>query len=52
MDEEHKGEEPEVEAHTSRAVNLEPAAEEDDDDNDVVAHVRKANVRMDLPRKA
>jgi hypothetical protein len=51
MHEEHKAEEPEVEAHTKGGVNLEPAAEEDDD-NDVVAHVRKANVRMDLPRKA
>jgi hypothetical protein len=51
MHEEHKAEEPEVGAHTKRGVNLEPAAEEDDD-NDVVAHVRKANVRMDLPRKA
>jgi hypothetical protein len=51
MDEEHKGEEPEVEAHTARRVNLEPA-DEGDDDNDVEAHVRKANVRMDLPRKA
>lgn len=51
MDEEHKAEEPEVEAHTKGGVNLEPAAEQDDD-NDVVAHVRKANVRMDLPRKA
>ena len=48
MDEEHKAEEPEVEAHT-KGVNLEPAAEEDDD-NDVEAHVRKANVRMDSPR--
>jgi hypothetical protein len=42
MDEEHKGEEPEVEAHI---------AEDDDDDNDVEAHIRKAHVRMDLPRK-
>lgn len=50
-DDEHKGEEPEVEAHTRRAVNIEPAAE-GDDDNDFEAHVRKANVRMDLPRKA
>jgi hypothetical protein len=41
MDEEHKGEEPEVEAHIA----------EDDDDNDVEAHIRKANVRMDMPRK-
>ena len=51
MDEEHKGNEPEVEAHTRRGVNLEPV-DEGDDDNDVEAHVRKANVRMDLPRKA
>jgi len=42
MNEEHKVEEPEVEAH----------AAEEDDDNDVEAHIRKANVRMDLPRKA
>jgi hypothetical protein len=48
MDEERKGEEPEVEAHTSGA-DIDPAF---DDDDDVEAHVRKANVRMDLPRKA
>lgn len=51
MDEQHKGEEQEVEGHTRRGANIEPAAEADDD-NEVEAHVRKANVRMDLPRKA
>lgn len=49
MHEEHKGEEPDVEAHTT-GVYLERAAEEDGDD-DVEAHIRKANVRMDMPRK-
>ena len=38
-----------VEAHTKHPVDLEPAA--DDDENEVEAHVRKANVRMDSPRK-
>ena len=52
MDEQYKGEEPEVEGHTRRGANIEPAAGADDDDNEVEAHVRKANVRMDLPRKA
>jgi hypothetical protein len=51
MDEQRKGEELEVEAHTRRGVNVEPVAEADDD-NEVEAHVRKANVRMDSPRKA
>jgi hypothetical protein len=46
MDEQHKGEESEVEAH----VYSEPAAEDDDDEFE--AHVRRATVRMDLPRKA
>ena len=48
-DEQRKGEEPEVEAHRRHAVNIEPAAEEEDE-NEVEAHVRKANVRMDSPR--
>jgi len=48
-DEQRKGEEPEVEAHSRHAVNIEPAAEEEDE-NEVEAHVRKANVRMDSPR--
>ena len=51
MDEQHTGEEPEVELHTRRGVNVEPA-DDADDDNEVEAHVRKANVRLDLPRKA
>ncbi|HEY3550795.1 MAG TPA: hypothetical protein VGK69_07070 [Gaiellaceae bacterium] len=51
MDEQHKGEEPEIEAHSRQAVNLEPVAE-GDDDNDVEAHVRQSNVRMDSPRQA
>ena len=49
-DEQYKGDEPEVEAHTRRGVDIEPADE--GDENDVEAHVRKANVRMDSPRKA
>ncbi len=50
-DEQRKGEEPEVEAHSRHAVNIEPAAEaETEDENEVEAHVRKANVRMDSPR--
>ena len=48
MDEQHKGEEPEVEAHNRHAMNIEPADEGEDDE--VEAHVRKANVRMDSPR--
>ena len=48
-DEQRKGEEPEVEAHSRHAVNIEPVAEEEDE-NEVEAHVRKANVRMDSPR--
>jgi hypothetical protein len=48
-DEQHKGEEPEVEAHRRHAANFEPAADGDEDD-EVEAHVRKANVRMDSPR--
>lgn len=51
MDERHKGEELEVEAQNRRGVNVEPV-DEADDDNEVEAHVRKANVRMDSPRKA
>lgn len=51
VDEQRKGEEPEIEAHSRQAVNLEPVAE-GDDDNDVEAHVRQSNVRMDSPRQA
>ena len=50
-DEQYKGDESEVEAHTRRGVDFEPA-DEGDEENDVEAHVRKANVRMDSPRKA
>jgi len=47
-DEQHKGEEPEVEAHMPRhPANTEPS---DDTDNEVEAHIRKSNVRMDSPR--
>jgi hypothetical protein len=48
-DEQRKDEEAEVEAHSKHAVSIEPAAE-GEDDNEVEAHVRKANVRMDSPR--
>ena len=48
-DEQRKGEEPEVEGHVRHPVTVEPNAE-DEDDNEVEAHVRKANVRMDSPR--
>ncbi|HJU37814.1 MAG TPA: hypothetical protein VJ716_10405 [Gaiellaceae bacterium] len=47
----HQNEEPEVEGHSSLNVNIEPAAE-GEDDNEVEAHVRQANVRMDSPRQA
>ena len=47
MDEQHKGDEPEVEIHGSHAANDEAA---DDEENEVEAHVRKSNVRMDSPR--
>jgi hypothetical protein len=42
-------EEPEVEGHMRRGVHDEPA--EDGEENEVEAHVRRANVRMDSPRK-
>ena len=54
-DEQRKDEETEVEAHSPRhasprhAANIEPPAE-GEDENDVEAHVRRANVRMDSPR--
>jgi hypothetical protein len=54
-DEQRKDEETEVEAHSPRhasprhAANIEPPAEVDYE-NDVEAHVRRANVRMDSPR--
>jgi hypothetical protein len=47
-DEQHKGEEPEVEVHHRHLVNVEPEVE--DDDNEFEAHIRKSNVRMDSPR--
>jgi hypothetical protein len=47
-DEQRKDEEAEVEGHAKHAEHDEPAAEEDE--NDVEAHVRRANVRMDSPR--
>lgn len=42
-------EEPEVEGHMRRAANDEPA--EDEGEDDVEAHVRRATPRMDAPRK-
>jgi hypothetical protein len=48
-DEQRKDEETEVEGHARHAENDEAAAE-DEDENDVEAHVRRANVRMDSPR--
>jgi hypothetical protein len=52
-DEQRNHEDTEVEAHSRRAVNDEPAEAETDDeaDDEVEAHVRKANVRMDSPKK-
>jgi len=47
-DEQRKEEEAEVEGHAKHLVNDEPA--EGEDENDVEAHVRRANVRMDSPR--
>jgi len=48
-DEQREDEETEVEAHSPRqSANIEPAAEGEDDE--VEAHVRKSNVRMDSPR--
>ena len=49
-DEQYKGEDPEVEAHSRRAVNEEPA--EDETEDEVEAHVRKAMPRKATPRKA
>jgi hypothetical protein len=49
MSDEHKDEETEVEGHSRHAENDEQAAE-GEDENDVEAHVRRANVRMDSPR--
>jgi hypothetical protein len=48
-DEQHRDEEPEVEAHSRQSVNIEPAA--DEDENDFEAHVRQSNVRLDSPRQ-
>ena len=47
-DEVRKDEEPEVEGHVRHSANIEPEAEGEDDE--VEAHVRKSNVRMDSPR--
>jgi hypothetical protein len=49
-DEQRRDEDPEVEAHTRRGVNEEPA--EDETENEVEAHVRKAMPRKATPRKA
>ena len=48
-DELRKDEEAEVDAHRRHLENEEPAAE-GDDENEVEAHVRRANVRLDSPR--
>ena len=47
-DEQRKEEEPEVEGHVKHSAHDEPSAE--GEDNEVEAHVRKSNVRMDSPR--
>jgi hypothetical protein len=47
-DEQRKDEDVEVEGHAKHAEHDEPA--EGEDENDVEAHVRRANVRMDSPR--
>ena len=47
-DEQRKDEDIEVEGHAKHAENDEPAQDETEDD--VEAHVRRANVRMDSPR--
>jgi hypothetical protein len=49
-DEQRKDEETEVEAHGRYAMNDEPA--EDGEDNEVEAHVRHSNVRIDSPRNS
>jgi hypothetical protein len=49
MNEEPRDEETEVEAHR-RAMNDEPS--EDGADDEVEAHIRKANLRLDLPRSS
>jgi hypothetical protein len=48
-DEQHKDEEIEVEAHTRRGVNDEPV--EDETEDEVEAHIRKAMPRKGMPRK-
>ena len=48
-DEQRKDEEPEVEGHARHAANDEPSDETETED-EVEAHVRKTNVRMDSPR--
>jgi hypothetical protein len=50
-DEQRKDEETEVEGHLGTSANDEPASEEDED-NEVEAHVRHANLRLDAPRKS
>ncbi len=49
-DEQRKDEETEVEGHGRKLENIEPT-DEDETENEVEAHVRRANVRMDSPRK-
>ncbi len=48
MSDEQKKEEAEVEAHRRMAANDEPTDEATEDE--VEAHVRKSNVRLDSPR--
>jgi hypothetical protein len=49
-DEQRKDEDPEVEAHMPRkGAHDEPRAEGEEDD-EVEAHVRHANLRLDSPR--
>ena len=43
-----KNEDLDVEGHVKKSVSDEPS--EDKDDDEVEAHVRKSNVRMDSPR--
>jgi hypothetical protein len=49
MSDEHKDEEIEVEGHVRSGHVTDEPAPEGEDENDVEAHVRKANVRMDSP---
>lgn len=47
MSEEQRSEEPKVEGHAPHGAD-----EAVDEENDVQAHVRHANIRMDSPRKS